>query len=49
MTASISFQSVKDRRAFLRETLAPERSEENNQGHRRFKRRWFAWLEKDGG
>ncbi len=29
MTASISFQSVEDRRAFLRETLAIEKSEEN--------------------
>ncbi len=31
MTASISFQSVEDRRAFLRETFAPEKSEENKQ------------------
>lgn len=29
MTASISFQSVEDRRNFLRETLAPSKSEEN--------------------
>ena len=29
MTASISFQSVEDRRKFLRETLAPEKSEKN--------------------
>ena len=29
MTASISFQSVEDRRNFLRTTLAPEKSEEN--------------------
>ncbi len=31
MTASISFQSVEDRRSFLRETLAPDKSEENKQ------------------
>lgn len=30
MTPSISFQSVEDRRAFLRKTFAPERSEENS-------------------
>ena len=30
MTPSISFQSVEDRRAFLRETFATEKSEENN-------------------
>ncbi|WP_273565993.1 HEAT repeat domain-containing protein [Maribacter halichondriae] len=30
MTPSISFQSVKDRRAFLHETFAPEKSEENS-------------------
>ncbi|MEM1120060.1 MAG: HEAT repeat domain-containing protein, partial [Bacteroidota bacterium] len=29
MTSSISFQHVEDRRAFLRRTLAPEKSEEN--------------------
>jgi putative membrane-bound dehydrogenase-like protein len=29
MTSSISFQHVEDRRAFLRKTLAPEKSEEN--------------------
>lgn len=31
MTPSISFQSVEDRRKFLRTTLAPEKSEENKQ------------------
>lgn len=30
MTPSISFQSVEDRRAFLRQTFAPELSEQNN-------------------
>ena len=30
MTPSISLQSVEDRRAFLRETFAPEKSEENS-------------------
>ena len=39
MTASISLQSVEDRRAFLRETFAPEKSEENS---------WFPDLNKDG-
>ncbi|NAS12030.1 HEAT repeat domain-containing protein [Poritiphilus flavus] len=38
MTPSISFQTVEDRRAFLRETFAPERSEENN---------WFPDLNND--
>ena len=30
MTASISLQSVEDRRAFLHETFAPEKSDENS-------------------
>ena len=38
MTPSIALQSVEDRRAFLRETFAPERSEENE---------WFPDLNKD--
>ena len=38
MTASISMQSVEDRRRFLRETFAPERSEENE---------WFPDLNQD--
>ncbi|WP_297795214.1 HEAT repeat domain-containing protein [uncultured Eudoraea sp.] len=38
MTASISLQTVEDRRAFLRETFAPERSEENE---------WFPDLNND--
>lgn len=39
MTASISMQSVEDRRKFLRETFAPEKSEENE---------WFPDLNEDG-
>lgn len=39
MTASISLQSVEDRRAFLRETFAPEKSAENE---------WLADLNEDG-
>ncbi len=39
MTPSISFQSVEDRRAFLRETFAPEKSDEN---------KWFPDLNNDG-
>ncbi len=39
MTPSISLQSVEDRRAFIRETFAPERSEENE---------WLADLNDDG-
>ncbi|MBK8500726.1 MAG: HEAT repeat domain-containing protein [Saprospiraceae bacterium] len=39
MTSSISFQSVGDRRAFLRETFAPEKSEQN---------KWFPDLNEDG-
>lgn len=39
MTPSISLQSVEDRRAFLRKTFAPERSEENE---------WLADLNEDG-
>lgn len=39
MTPSISFQSVEDRRAFLRETFAPEKSKENE---------WFPDLNGDG-
>ncbi|MCB0667890.1 MAG: HEAT repeat domain-containing protein [Saprospiraceae bacterium] len=39
MTPSISFQSVEDRRAFLRETFAPEKSQEND---------WFPDLNGDG-
>ena len=38
MTPSISLQSVEDRRAFLRETFAPEKSEENQ---------WFPDLNND--
>lgn len=38
MTASIGLQTVEDRRAFLRKTFAPERSEENE---------WFPDLNKD--
>ena len=38
MTPSISLQSVEDRRAFLRETFAPEKSEENE---------WFPDLNND--
>ena len=39
MTPSISLQSVEDRRAFLRETFAPELSEDNE---------WFPDLNEDG-
>ncbi|MEZ4994720.1 MAG: HEAT repeat domain-containing protein [Saprospiraceae bacterium] len=39
MTASISLQSVEDRRAFLRATFAPEKSKENE---------WFPDLNEDG-
>lgn len=39
MTASITLQTVEDRRAFLRKTFAPERSEENN---------WLPDLNEDG-
>ncbi len=39
MTASISLQSVEDRRKFLHETFAPEKSEENE---------WFPDLNEDG-
>jgi len=39
MTASISLQSVEDRRAFLRKTFAPSKSAENN---------WFPDLNNDG-
>ncbi len=39
MTRSISMQSVEDRRAFLRETFAPEKSDENS---------WFPDLNEDG-
>lgn len=39
MTSSISLQSVEDRRAFLRETFAPEKSKENE---------WFPDLNADG-
>lgn len=39
MTASITLQTVEDRRAFLRETFAPERSEENS---------WLPDLNEDG-
>jgi len=39
MTSSISLQSVEDRRDFLRETFAPEKSEENE---------WLADLNGDG-
>ena len=39
MTASISLQSVEDRRAFLRKTFAPELSKENE---------WFPDLNEDG-
>jgi len=38
MTASISLQTVEDRRKFIRETFAPENSEENS---------WFPDLNKD--
>ncbi|NRB50144.1 MAG: HEAT repeat domain-containing protein [Saprospiraceae bacterium] len=38
MTASISLQTVEDRRKFLRETFAPEKSKENS---------WFPDLNKD--
>ncbi len=39
MTASIAFQSVEDRRAFIRKTFAPEGSEDNN---------WLSDLNEDG-
>lgn len=39
MTPSISFQSVEERRAFLRKTFAPELSDEND---------WFPDLNEDG-
>jgi len=39
MTASISLQTVEDRRKFIRETFSPERSEENST--------WFPDLNKD--
>lgn len=39
MTPSISMQSVEDRRAFLKETFAPEKSKENE---------WFPDLNEDG-
>jgi len=39
MTASISLQSVEDRRAFLRKTFAPENSEKN---------KWLKDLNEDG-
>lgn len=39
MTASISLQSVEDRRAFLKKTFAPEKSDEN---------KWFPDLNGDG-
>ncbi|MFY0689824.1 MAG: HEAT repeat domain-containing protein [Cyclobacteriaceae bacterium] len=39
MTSSISWQSIEDRRAFLKETFAPEKSEEND---------WLEDLNEDG-